>query len=69
MEWDTLNWNKKEYIGGKYSSLVMTDEKIYGSGEDNGKNIIAEMAGIKGEDKDNNRIEKGKSYIINSKLK
>lgn len=68
LEWETLGWSKKEYIGGKYSSVVMSDERIYGSGEDgNGRNVITEMAGVKGDEKE--RVEKGKSFVVQGRLR
>ena len=67
MEWDALGWNRKEFVGGKYNSLVMTDDKIYGAGEENGKNVITEMAGVKGDEKE--RIERGKSFVVQGKLR
>ena len=67
MEWDILGWNRKEYVGGKYSSVVISDERVYGSGEENGRNVITEMAGVKGDEKE--RVERGKSFVVQGRLR
>jgi len=41
----------------------MTEERIYGGGKENGKNVIVEM-GVSGKGDEKERIEKGKVVVV-----